>query len=141
MYVVLDANIVVSALISPRGIPAQVVRRWQTGDFEIAVSLPIVAEIERVIHYPRIRKRYALPEDQVQTFISLLARRVVDRELLPNLSVITDDPSDNRYLECAIAFAARFIVSGDEHLLRLKRYQGVEIVSPAGFLAFLELER
>jgi predicted nucleic acid-binding protein len=52
--------------------------------------------------------------------------------------VIGADPTDNRVLECAVAGNAAYIVTGDKHLLDIKEYQGIIMLSPAGFLAFLD---
>ena len=54
------------------------------------------------------------------------------------LEVIGDDPEDNRVLECAVTGGASFIISGDKHLLELKEYQGIVVLSPSAFLAFLD---
>ena len=53
------------------------------------------------------------------------------------LAIIADDP-DNRILECAVAGQTDFIISGDQHLLHLKNYQGIKILTPAAFLEAIE---
>ncbi len=55
------------------------------------------------------------------------------------LTVIEKAPSDNRYLECALAAGASYIVTGNDHLLSLKEYRGVVILNPAGFLTLLKM--
>ena len=54
------------------------------------------------------------------------------------LSVITEDPADDRYLECAVEAEASYLVSGDRLLLRLAVYQGIPIVTPHTFLEVLQ---
>jgi predicted nucleic acid-binding protein len=56
------------------------------------------------------------------------------------LSVVQADDSDNRYIECAVASGANYIVTGDPHLLTVNEYQGIIMVSPATFLALLDAE-
>ena len=51
-----------------------------------------------------------------------------------SLSVIREDPSDNRFLECAISGEADAIVSGDQHLKSIRHFEGVDILSPSEFL-------
>ncbi len=51
-----------------------------------------------------------------------------------SIAQIEDDPDDNRVLECAVAFDANFIISGDEHLLTLKNFQKIDILTPAEFI-------
>jgi len=48
--------------------------------------------------------------------------------------VIKDDPEDNKFIEAAVDQAADLIVSGDQHLLKLREYQGIKIITPAEFL-------
>jgi len=139
MRIVLDANVLVSALISSRGAPAQIVAYWQEDKFEVAISAPILHELDHVLHYPKLQERYHLPEKRIQRFLRLLARQAVAAAPSQLLTVIEVDPDDNRYLECALEAEAEVIVSGDRHLLALGEYEGVQILSPAGFLAFLKL--
>ena len=139
MRVVLDANVLISAVISPRGNPAQILRLWEREEFELVVSLPILEELERVIHYPRIQERYNLSEEYVEQFLQLISANAIMVDPSMELAVIENDPSDNRYLECALAAGASYIVTGDDHLLSLKEYRGVVILNPAGFLALVKL--
>jgi len=135
--VVLDANVLVSALLAPRGVPAQLLELWQQGRFELLVSAETLAELERVLQYPRLRSRYALPDEQVGVFLRLLPHYAVVVVPAIRLQVITSDPDDDRYLECALAGGAEVIVSGDGHLLALGSFQGIEILTPGAFLALL----
>ncbi|MBL7063728.1 MAG: putative toxin-antitoxin system toxin component, PIN family [Anaerolineae bacterium] len=137
MRVVLDANVLISAVISPRGNPAQILRLWEWEEFELVVSLPTLEELERVIHYPRIQERYNLSEEDIEQFLQLIGASATVVEPSVELTVIEKDRSDNRYLECALAAGASYIVTGDDHLLSLKEYRGVVILNPAGFLTLL----
>jgi putative PIN family toxin of toxin-antitoxin system len=141
MRIVLDANVLVSALISDRGAPASIVAYWQEDRFEVAISPPILHELDRVLHYPRLQERYRLSEQQIRHFLHLLSRQAIVAPPSQQLTVIKADLTDNRYLECAQAAEAEVIVSGDRHLLALGEYEGIQILSPAGFLAFLKLEQ
>ncbi len=137
MRVVLDANVLVSALLAPRGVPAQLLELWQQGRYELLVSAETLAELERVLQYPRLRSRYALPDEQVGVFLRQLPHYAVVVVPAIRLQVITSDPDDDRYLECALASGAEVIVSGDGHLLALGSFQGIEILTPGAFLALL----
>jgi putative PIN family toxin of toxin-antitoxin system len=139
MQVVLDANVLISAVISSRGAPAQISRLWEEERFDLVVSQPILQELERVIHYPRIQQRYNLPEEDVVRFLRLVRGGAIVVEPDFEIQAIERDPSDNRYLECAIEAGASYIVSGDQHLLELGEFQGIVILPPAAFLAVLKL--
>jgi putative PIN family toxin of toxin-antitoxin system len=141
MRVVLDANVLISAVISPQGTPAQILRMWEEGESEIELVLSpaILVEVERVIHYPRIQERYKLPEEYVGQFLDLIRSSATLIEASEKLSIIAEDPPDNRYLECAAEARASYIVTGDDLLLRLKEYKGVIILRPAAFVAAVKL--
>jgi len=140
MRVVLDANVLISAVISEKGNPAEILRRWEKQEFDLVISPPILEEVERVIHYPRIQEKYNLPEEEVEEFLDLICGQTILVEPQMKLKVIERDPEDNRYLECATTGGADYIVSGDDHLLGLESYEGVEILSPTGFLALLKVQ-
>jgi uncharacterized protein len=140
MRVVLDANVFISALLSPAGTPAQILSCWEAQRFELIISTVILDELDRVLHYPKLQASYHLPEDGIQLFLRLLRAQATLISPVGMLSVIEQDPTDNRYLECAIDGDAQIIVSGDRHLLQLKEYQGIQILAPAGFIALLKLE-
>jgi putative PIN family toxin of toxin-antitoxin system len=139
MRAVLDVNVLISAVISPRGTPAQILRLWEGEEFELIISPPILEELERVIHYPRIQERYDLSAGYVSQFLESIVSSATVVEPSVRLSVIEKDPSDDRYLECAIASGASYIVTGDDHLLDLEEYGGVAILNPGEFLALVEL--
>ena len=141
MRVVLDANAFVSALISPGGIAADVLQAWEEERFAVLISEDILHELGRVLHYPKLQERYRLSEGRILQFLQLLRAQCVLVEPAIHLSVIEHDPTDDRYLECAVAGSADIVVSGDKHLLELATYQSIQILSPAGFLALLKLEQ
>jgi putative PIN family toxin of toxin-antitoxin system len=134
MRVVLDANVLVSAILSPRGALAQILDAWRAEQFNLVISDAILAEIGQVFRYPKIARRHRWYDEQLQTFLdNLAALAILTPGELP-LTVITDDPPDNRYLECAVEGNAAYIVSGDQLLLRLGSYQGIPIVTPRAFV-------
>ena len=136
--VVLDANVFVSALLSPGGASAEILSAWRDERFHLVISPAILEEIDRVLRYPKIRTRHRWRDAQLRRFIEDLAHLAI---LIPGeltLSVIADDPPDDRYLECAIEGDADHIVSGDEHLLRLGTYGKGSIITPRAFLDILQ---
>ena len=131
---VLDANVFVSAVLSPVGIPAKILDAWRAEQFYLLVSKPILHEIDRVFHYPKIVKRHMWSAEKIRAFIEDLARLAIFSTGDLTLSVIAEDPSDNRYIECAVEGEAAYIVSGDRHLLSLAEYEGIRILTPKAFL-------
>jgi uncharacterized protein len=126
---VLDTNVLVSAAISPDGVPAELIRALRAGEFELVVSPSLLAELERTLAYPKFRGRI----DSAQ------AGRIVQR-LLVDAAVVDEagappvrpaDP-DDAYL---VALAARercALVSGDKALLALAGR--IPVFTPRDFL-------
>ena len=128
---VLDTNILVSALLF-RGATSRFVPLWQEKWFVPLVSKAVVEEYLRVLAYPKFR----LSMEEVKA--------LVERQLLPFTHpvevtevplVIREDPSDDIFLACASAGEAQCIVSGDRHLLALRKYGKISILSAADFLS------
>jgi putative PIN family toxin of toxin-antitoxin system len=137
MKVVLDANIHVSAMVNSQGNPSRIMSAWEQGAFDLVVSGPIIAEIGRVLRYPRIARRHKQDEEAIQRFLTLLQNEAVIGEAAEALDVVQEDESDNRYLECAIEAKAQYIVSGDQHLLAIGEYKGIMILTPAAFVTLI----
>lgn len=138
---VLDANVLVSAVLSPAGVPGQILDAWRAERFALLVSAPILEEIARVLDYPRIARLHRWPRGKVQEFVAEFAYAAVLTPGEITLNVIRSDPDDNRYLECAVEGDADYVVSGDQDLLELQEYQGIRVVSPKAFLEALRAHR
>lgn len=134
MRVVLDANQFVSAVLVPVGRPAQILLAWREARFELALSLQILAEVRRVLLYPRLQRKHGWGEAQVDDFLADIAAVAVLTPGTLSVRVVLDDPSDDKYVACALEAGAEYIVSGDGHLTQLQSYQGVQIVTPAVFI-------
>ena len=137
MRVVLDTNIYVSALIAPSGNPAKILEAWLSGHFDVLVSPPIIEEILRVTAYERIQKKYPLVKETRLEYVELINAQSILVKPEQRLAVIVEDESDNRYIECGVAGNAQYIVSGDEHLLKVGIYRDIVLISPASFLAIM----
>jgi uncharacterized protein len=130
--VVVDTNVLVSALVFPGGVPEQVYRLGIEGRITLVTSPPLLAELGRVL-----TDKFGWQDDYVGAAVAQLVRIGGIVEPVEGISVIADDPDDDRVLEAAQAAGAAVIVSGDRHLLNLGRWGEVAILSPAAFLADL----
>ncbi len=140
MRIVPDANVFVSALISPTGQSAKILELWKKGKVEVITSPAIVDEVERVTNYPKLKK-YALVSREGKRFGRLLAKQTIQVNPPSTINAIKSDESDNRYIECAYFGKAQFIITGDSHLLELKKYKGIYIVNPTSFLTIIQIEK
>ena len=130
MRAVLDPNVLISALLSPAGRAADVVRAWRRGEFDLIVSALLIEEVGRALAYPKLRRR--IPEDDALAFVHWIAGSatlVDDPEGDPPVN--SSDPGDD-YLIALAASRRAILVSGDRHLLDLNGEIPVE--SPSQFL-------
>jgi uncharacterized protein len=113
---VLDPNILIAALLSRTGTPAQLVSRWLSGEFELVTSEALIAELERALAYPKLRTR--ISPDEAASFVTVLRSG----------AVLAADPAEperrsagagDDYLIALAAQERAVLVSGDQHLLAL----------------------
>jgi len=137
LRVVLDTNVLLSALIRVDSKPYQLVRAWLDGRFELVSSEAQLEELRRVSRYEQVR-RYFAPAD-----IGWLVNRIRERAfLVKRLSRIdvTDDAGDNYLLAMAAAGEAEYLATGDKSdLLALERYSGTQLVTVQQLVSMLKL--
>jgi putative PIN family toxin of toxin-antitoxin system len=134
---VLDANVFLSAAISPSSAPGRILERFLADRaFEIVVTPEIIAEVQRAFGYPRVRRRIAPGLDPLEWLLDVvaLAEIVADSGVAAGVS---RDPDDDRYVAAALEGRAGFIVSGDRDLLALQEHQGILLITPQMFLGLL----
>ena len=136
MIVVMDTNVLVSSLISRQGPPARLIEHWHQHRFALLISDVLLADLRRALAYPRVLTALRRSAADVDNFLKDLEHVVV----VLNTAKIqaSRDPDDNRFIEAAVAGGADYLVTGDRDLLDLTEYEGIEIVTPARFLAILE---
>jgi uncharacterized protein len=124
-----DTNIYVSAL-NFGGVPERFLRVAEAGIIQVVTSDAILAELAQVLR----GEKFGWPEEEISKALRQLARFTEHVEPIRMLSVIQEDPADNRILECAEAGKADYIISGDRHLLRLKHHGEIPIIKVADFM-------
>jgi uncharacterized protein len=126
---ILDPNVHIASLLSRTGAPAQIVSRWLGGEFELVVSENLLAELERALAYPKVRRR--VEQEEAEAFVALLRRggRLGADPAEPARR--SADPGDDYVLALAEAERA-VLVSGDQHLLALA--DELPIQTPRAFL-------
>jgi len=134
--VVLDANQIVSTVLKAQSKPAEILQLIRTGTIQLLVAEDILAELKRVLNYPKIVKRHKLTPDELSELLAELRQIAYLTPGKLTIDVIKDDPTDNKYLVCAVEGKAEFIISGDHHLKDLNTFQGIQIVDPATFLKY-----
>lgn len=132
MKVVLDTNVLLSGLMFPDGAPGRVVAAWRQGRFELAISVPQLAEIGRALAYPKIRRILGWDDRRIEQFIRQLYVRAQIVDLAGTAVEVPGDPDDIPILATLVGAKADVLITGDGDLLALRdRYA---IRTPAEFV-------
>jgi putative PIN family toxin of toxin-antitoxin system len=123
---VLDSNIYISAVLFG-GNPRLIIEAALSGKVGLAVSTPILEEIQDVLR----GSKFGFPSAAAREIVAEIASLAESVEPTEQVTLITEDPDDDRILECALASGADANVSGDGHLLSLGSFRGIPVLSPA----------
>jgi putative PIN family toxin of toxin-antitoxin system len=137
--VVIDTNVLISGIIQGKGYPHKIVQSWERGDLILITSSATIEEASKVLNYPKIKTKYGLSETDIKKTLLNLVKYSVFVNDPPGLDAIKEDPSDNNILGAAMGGKADLIISGDSHLLKLKAYRGIEILTPREFCEMVGL--
>ena len=130
--VVPDTNVYVSALLWT-GISHRLLCLAEEGALTLVTTPAIMEELREVLGRAKFRLRIRTLQTSVAELMESLLSVV---EVIPDLAiepVIKRDPDDDKILACAVAAQAEWLISGDDHLLSVKRYKGIPIVTPSQF--------
>jgi putative PIN family toxin of toxin-antitoxin system len=133
LRVVLDTNILVSAIIYD-GKPRELLRKGIKKEFCIINSDLLLRELGTVLRRPKFRT----DEDEIHRIIFALMQATKVEEVVSKLKLVEEDPKDDMVVETAYDGKADFIVSGDSHLLALKSFRGIKIVTVSQMLVSLQ---
>ena len=129
MKVVLDSNIFLSGLMLPKSQPGKILSAWRSSAFELVLSEPMLIELTRVLAYPKIRKRIAWSDEEIDHFITLLRFKATIVSIEGVDAVVPRDADDAPILAALIASDADCLVSGDQDLLCLNEQYPIETVA------------
>jgi putative PIN family toxin of toxin-antitoxin system len=111
---------------------SKILKKVADGEVNNYTSIEILDEFLGVTSRKKIAIR--VPEKERKRFLSLIEEISIMVTPRHKLDVVKDDPSDNKILECAVEAKADYIITGDQHLLRLKRYKNIKITNPSEFI-------
>ncbi len=137
MRIVVDTNVLISATLW-QGTPHRILELAEQKRVTLCATQPMLDELKEVLQRRKFERALKARNTSVEEIMSALLPLV---ELYPPTSVtesIPKDPDDEMFLACARSADAEYIVSGDEHLLKLERFGKMRIVSPADFLKEFE---
>jgi putative PIN family toxin of toxin-antitoxin system len=135
LRVVLDTSVLVSTVLFPKGVPAQVFMAWRAHCYSLFTTPAILKELVQTLGYSRIRRRYDVTETKVEEMLGVLREYAA---FVPGTVDVSDsdvrDPNDRVILSSCVEAQAHVLVSSDKDLLVLGAYRGTEIVTPRQFL-------
>jgi len=120
------------ALARTQSLTARLYEAWRADQFVLLVSEPILAEVDAVTARPEIwRKLRVTPREARAVPLRLRRRAVLVR---PDVTIrMSRDPTDDKFLECAVSGAADYVVSADDDLLSLREVRGIPILDAPTF--------
>ena len=130
---VLDTQILLRGAASATpSVTSRIYTAWDAGRFILLLSEPILTEIEDVLSRPEVISKLRMTPIEAGALIELVRRR--STRVTPAVAITQSrDPDDNKFLDCAVAGSADYIVSGDADLLSLREVQGIPIVDAPTF--------
>ena len=134
---VIDTNVIVSAAKSTDGNPAQIFEMLLLEEITSYTTKNIIEEIKEVLARPRIKLNLL----EQEFILSNYEKSSIKIETTSKFDIIKEDPDDNKFLECAVDAKAEYIISGDDHLLKLREFKGIKILTPAEFVKLMQKNR
>jgi putative PIN family toxin of toxin-antitoxin system len=134
MKVVIDTNVFISSFFKQSINPKKIIDLWKTSKLVVCLKKEILEE------YLEVLMRLGLAgEPELYEFIKIFERKenILYFNMLQKINLEIDDPDDLKFIECAVVAKASYIISGNKHLLNLKKYNDIQIISPSEFLAIL----
>lgn len=136
--VVLDTNQLVSALLSPEGPAFEILKALgleEKQKCELVLSDEILSEFRRVLSYPRIQKLHKWPKEKIEIFITLIKEISHIEKGHGKGRIVSEDPDDDKFFHLALKSGAKYIISRDIHLLKIKEFRGIKVLKPEVFLS------
>lgn len=131
---VIDTSVMVSVAFANEGLAREMRDMIADGAFTLVTSKNLMAELYRVLHYPRILKQFKPLKEDLDEFIGMIMEKALIVRGSYSTKRIADDPADDMFLACAMEAKADYIVSRDPHLRNLKHFHGVKIIDVKAFV-------
>ena len=135
MRIVIDTNIWVSGLLW-RGDAWRLLNLAEQGKIELCLAYPMLLELEEVLAYERLQPRLeVLQQTPAQLAAYALSLAIVFDVSRSHIPIVSADPDDDIFILCAVQANVAYIVTKDRHLLALKSYRGIPIITIEQFFA------
>ena|SRR3989344_1789085 len=125
MSVVLDTNTLISAIVWDGSISEKMLTEFIKNKTKIYISLQILAEFQKIL-----KREFKYDDEQILNITGQVLAFSILIEPTIKLNVVEDDPDDNMFIECALTAKAKYIITMDEHLLKIEEYENIKIITP-----------
>ena len=132
MNIVLDTNIFVSG-IHWSGDSEKILRLWFNDEFELISSLPIIKELTRVLMSFKI----PMGAEEIYRWEDIILQKSTIVIPTEKINIVKEDTDDNKFIEAAVEGKAKYIISQDNHLLKIREFRGIKILTPRQFLELI----
>jgi len=137
--VVIDTNVLISGTFWSSA-SFHVLKLIDEGRIVLSVSREILEEYDELLHRDEILSKSAYSKERAQTAAKLLTKAIIVEPSII-IQAVKDDPDDNKFIEAAVEGNAAYIISQDNHLLTLKEFHSIKILTPEEFLALFAQSR
>lgn len=134
MRAVIDTNVFVSGIFWI-GNSNKIINAWRQRKFDLIISLINIEELIKVLRDFKIE----MNEELIKEWVKLIIGNSILVDVIGKVKVVKDDPTDDKFIETALNGKASYIVTQDRHLLDIREFEGVRIVTPEEFLRILKL--
>jgi len=138
--VVLDTNVLVSGVIAS-GYSASILDAARREEIKLVTSVHLLEEFSEVISRRHIARKYPKAAEEAESLLDFLRAFAVLASGIPEANAISPDRDDDFVLACALEENAACVVSGDPHLLDLKVYRDIPILTPKEFVEQYSIPR
>jgi len=133
MRVTLDTNVLVSSTFW-EGASDKIIQRAENKEIELILSREILKEFAEVLQYREIQEKIKNKNLEMKRTLEKIMEIAIIVEPKQRINAVKEDPDDNKILECAKEGKAEFIITKDNHLLKLKQVESIKIITPEEFL-------
>lgn len=134
MRIVADTNVFISGIFWEGNFSSKVINLWRNRKIDLVSSIPIVEELTKNLKGFKIE----MDEESVQEWKNMILENAMLVEPEEKFDIVKDDTDDNKFIEAAVEGKASYIVTQDNHLLKIKELRGIEILTPQEFLSRLD---
>ncbi len=134
MKITVDTNVLISATFW-YGDSFRILERVENKEIELILSHEIIKEYEEVLAYNEIQEKIQAKQLTMKQTVQKIQSMATLAYPSEKINIVKDDPDDNAVLECALEGDVNYIITNDKHLLKLKEFQEIKIITPAEFLA------